>query len=47
MINNVFLKKKTKRGKMYVNIDEDSGEVLLLRRDSSEGDPVGVVTGAH
>ena len=47
MINNVFLKKKTKREKMYINIGEDSGEVLLLWRDSSKGDPVGVVTGAH
>ena len=47
MINNVFSKEKTKRGKTYVNIGEDSREVLLLRRDSSKGDPVGVVTGAH
>ena len=30
MINNVFLKEKTERGKMYVNIGKDSGEVLLL-----------------
>ena len=47
MINNVFSKEKTKREKTYVNIGKDSGEVLLLRRDSSKGDPVGVVTGAY
>jgi len=47
MINNVISKEKTKRRKTYVNIGEDSGEVFILRRDSSKGDPVGVVTGAH
>ena len=47
MINNVFSKEKMKRGKTYVNIGEDSGKVLLLQRDSSKGDPVGVVTSVY
>ena len=47
MINNVFSKEKTERRKIYVNIGKDSREVLLVRRDSSKSNPVGVVTGAH
>ena len=32
---------------MYVDIGDDSREVLLVRWDSSERNPVGVVAGAQ
>ena len=47
MINNVFLKEKMERRKMNVNIDKDSREVLLIQRDSSKSNPVGVVASAY
>jgi len=47
MINNVFVKKKVERRKVYVDIGNDSREVLLIRWDSSKRNLVGVVAGAH
>jgi len=32
---------------MYVDIGKDSREVLLVRQNSCERNPVGVVVGAH
>jgi len=47
MINNVFAQKKAERREAYVDIGNDSREVLLIQWDSSERNPVGVVASAH
>jgi len=47
MINNVLAKKKAEKRKVYIDIGDDSREVLFIRWDSSERNPVGVVAGAH
>jgi len=47
MINNIFAKKKVERRKAYIDIGNDSREILLVQWDSSEENPVGVVASAH
>jgi len=47
MINNVFAQKKVERREVYVDIGDNSREVLLVQWDSSKRNPVGVVAGIH
>jgi len=47
MVENIFVKKESKRAKVNINVRNDSWEVIFVLRDSCERYPIGVVAGTN